>query len=179
MNIPFLNGGKSRFEDRNRIAIMLQRRNNADGRHGGWGERVSLKCKRGKSASAIHPFLAHSRSLPIPCQHHLAPFLLTLTLIEGQQPLAQSDALWRHFDQFIIADILDSIVEAQDARRFQPDPFFRRRRTDVGQMLATTDIHLQVTLADVLSDDHTLVDLGAGRDKERAALLRLVEGGGL
>jgi hypothetical protein len=46
-------------------------------------------------------------------------------------------------------------------------------------MLATTDIHLQVTLADVLPDDHTLVDLGAGRDEERAALLRLVEGGGL
>ena len=117
--------------------------------------------------------------LPLPCQHHLAPFLFTLTLIEGQQPLAQADALGGHFDQFIIADILDGIVEAQDARRFQPDPFFRRRRTDIGQMFATTDIHLQVALADVLSDDHTLVDLGAGRDKERAALLRLVEGGGL
>ena len=78
--------------------------------------------RKGKSAGTIHPFLAHSCSSPIPCQHHLASFLFTLTLIEGQQPLAQSDALWGHFDQFIIADILNSIVEAQDARRFQPDP---------------------------------------------------------
>ena len=55
---------------------------------------------------------------------HFAALLVALALILAEHLLAQTVALWRDLDEFIIADVLDRIIEAQRARRLEPYTFF-------------------------------------------------------
>ena len=48
------------------------------------------------------------------------------TLVGGQNPFAQPNALRRHFDELVVVDEFDRLLEPQLARRNQTDCFIRR-----------------------------------------------------
>src|SRR5687767_8628860 len=104
-------------------------------------------------------------------ERQLASLLLALAIVGAEQPLAQPEALGRDLDELIVADVLDRVVEAQDARSLQPERLLRRGRADIGQVLALADVHLQVAVANVLADDHAFIDLYRRHDEELPALL--------
>src|SRR5207248_10334608 len=52
---------------------------------------------------------------------------------------------------------------------------FGRRGADVRQLLRLRRVHVEVVLARVLADDHPFVELVAGSDEKRAALLQRLD----
>src|SRR5687767_9605642 len=59
--------------------------------------------------------------------------------VRRQNALAQTDALWGDFDEFVVVDELDGLFEAQAARWDQPDRLVRARRAHVRLLLFLRD----------------------------------------
>src|SRR5689334_14248264 len=102
-------------------------------------------------------------------------------LLRVQDRLAEPDRGWSHLDALVLGAELERLLQAEDPRRDQPLKFLTSGLADVGDLLLLGDVHVHVVAARVLADDHALVDLGARRHEQRAALLEVehgVAGGG-
>src|SRR5206468_3409911 len=71
------------------------------------------------------------------------------------------------------AEELQRLLKAQLAVRDQADQLFRRRAPHVRELLLLGRIDVHVLGAAVLAHDHALVDLLAGADEHRPALLQV------
>ena len=86
--------------------------------------------------------------------------------------LAQPDRLGRHLDALVLAQELERLVEREDLRGHEPLEHVGRGRAHVRQVLLAHGVDVEVLRAAVLADDHALVELVAGGDEQRAALLQ-------
>src|SRR5262249_27747182 len=66
--------------------------------------------------------------------------------------------------------------QGQIANRDQAQRFVGGRGAHVCQLLFADNIYVQVDVARVFADDHTLVDRGLRFDEDLAALLQVVDG---
>ena len=82
----------------------------------------------------------------------------------------------RHFHQFIVLDILQSLLEGELDGGRQDHFLVTSGSADVGELLGLADVDVQVALAGVLSEHLAAVDLLAGFDEETAAVEQLVHG---
>ena len=85
-------------------------------------------------------------------------------------------AVGRDFNQLIVLDVVDGLLERESARRGEDDVFIASGGADVGELLAFGDVDDEVVVAAIFADDHPFVDLIAGRDKEDAAVLQVEAG---
>src|SRR5450755_1887572 len=110
---------------------------------------------------------------PACLSHRLLGLFGALALVGVEELLAQPDRFRGHLDQFVVLDIGQRLFQGHLDRRGQAHRFVLRGGADVGELLALQDVDLEVVVAGVLADDHALVDLAAGRDHHRAAVLQL------
>src|SRR5690349_894699 len=87
--------------------------------------------------------------------------------------LADAHGLRGHLDALVLAAELERLLQAQLARGHDLLEVVGGRRTHVGELLLLGDVDVHVVGAGVLTDDHALVDLGAGVGEEGAALLQV------
>src|SRR5690348_17238401 len=97
-------------------------------------------------------------------------------LLRVEDRLAEPDRGRGHLDALVLGAELKRLLQAEDPRRDQPLKFLTGGLADVGDLLLLGDVHVHVVAARVLADDHALVDLGARRDEQRAALLEVEHG---
>src|SRR5690606_23375080 len=97
--------------------------------------------------------------------------LRLLAVVRIEQLLAQADALRRHLDQLVVADIGDRLFQRHLARRGEADRLVLAGGADVGQLLGLHRVDVEVVVAAVLADDHALIDRRAGIDEQDAAFL--------
>ena len=64
---------------------------------------------------------------------------LALALVLGEQLLAQAHARRRHFDELVVVDELERLLEREPDRRRQDDVLVGSRGTDVRELLAADD----------------------------------------
>ena len=102
------------------------------------------------------------------------------TAILLQNFFAQAERLGRDLDHFIVGDEFDGLLQVEIAVGHQADGLIGAGGAHVGHVLFADDVDVEVLVARMLADDHALVDLDAGADKQDAALLQAVErvGGG-
>lgn len=87
--------------------------------------------------------------------------------------LADAQRLRRHFQQLVLVQVLDGLVERQDARRRQGLDDSRRLGPVAGQVLGAADVDDQVFVTDVFANHLPGVDLVDGRPhKERPRAVR-------
>ena len=79
----------------------------------------------------------------------------------------------RDLDALVLAQELERLVERELPVRHEPHEHLGRRGADVGQVLLLDRVDVEVLGARVLADDHALVDLLAGPDEHRPALLQV------
>src|SRR5690606_30863511 len=127
------------------------------------------KCppNRGKS-SQIRISCSDRSALPDPRR--------LLPLVQLQESLPQPDSSRRHFDELVVADELECVLERELLRCLEQDRFVGAGSADVRELLALGDVDFQVAGAGVLTDDHALVDGHAGSDEQLAAFLEVPEG---
>src|SRR6188474_9901 len=113
-----------------------------------------------------------SSSLGDPCA--LAGGLLAAQLVELD--LAQADRLGGDFNALILAQELDRGFQREPRRRRHPLQHVSAGGTHVGLLLLLDRVDVEVLGAGVLADDHPLVDLLAGPDEKRAAILQAEQG---
>src|SRR5216683_1762618 len=99
-----------------------------------------------------------------------------LARIGLEQALADADRFRRHLDQLVIGYIVDRLLQGHQDRRRQPHRLVLRSRADVGELLALQGIDLEIVVPGVLADHHALIDLRAGRDEHRPAILEVPQG---
>src|SRR6267142_165556 len=104
--------------------------------------------------------------------YRLLRFFRTLAVVGVEEFLAQPDRLRCHLDQFVVLDIGQRLFQRHLDRRGQAHRFVLRSGADVGELLALEDVDLEIVVAGVLTDDHALVNLAAGLDHHRAAILQ-------
>lgn len=93
------------------------------------------------------------------------------------RPTLSSTALRRRIDSgdldaLVLAQELERLVERQDLRGHQALQHVGRGRAHVRQVLLADRVDVEILGAAVLADDHALVELVAGGDEQRAALLQ-------
>src|SRR5688500_3365830 len=86
--------------------------------------------------------------------------------------LADPDRLRSDLKVLVVAQPLDRLFEAEDARRLQTYGFIRTGGSHVGQLLRLADVHHHIVLTHVLAHNHAHVDAIAGLDEEGAAVLQ-------
>src|SRR5207302_6826307 len=74
-----------------------------------------------------------------------------------QVALPQPEMLWGHLQELVLSQEVEGLLEAQLARRGQPDRDVRGRRPDVGLLLFTTDVDADVPGPFLDPNDHPLV----------------------
>src|SRR6056297_2377344 len=82
----------------------------------------------------------------------------------GQLDLAQPREVRCDLDGLVLADELQRLVQRQVPRRREPDQFVGRGGAHVGELLLLGRVDVHVLATGVLSNDHTLVDLGPRAD---------------
>src|SRR4051812_24740238 len=100
---------------------------------------------------------------------------LTHAVDAGEHDLAHAHRMRRDLDALVLADELQRLVERELAGRDQPDEDVGGGGAHVGQLLLLDRVDVEVLLARVLAHDHALVDLLAGLDEHRPALLQVEE----
>src|SRR5579884_4180090 len=103
----------------------------------------------------------------------IGALLSLLPLVDVQDALAHSDALRRHLDQLVRADVFDGAVQAHLRGRSHPLLDLRGRLAEVRQRLLIAYVYLQIRIPDVLADDHALVDLHARPNELDAPILHV------
>src|SRR5215472_10257861 len=93
----------------------------------------------------------------------------------NQLTLAEPYRKRRHFDEFVVLDIGNRLLERHWHNRGEPDGLVLRRGTDVRELLCAQRVDVEVVVLRVLADDHALIHLGAGNDEKLAALLEVPE----
>src|SRR5690606_19955739 len=105
------------------------------------------------------------------------PFLarLPLAFVRVEVALAQADALGGHFDQLVVLDVSDRLLQRHLARRGQANAFILAAGAEVGELLGLQRIDLEILRLGIFADDHALVELFAGADEQHAAVLQRVQ----
>src|SRR6185369_8262167 len=101
-----------------------------------------------------------------------------LALGRVQLLFAQADRLGCYFNQFVVVDELQGLLQCQHARRGELDGVVRAGGAHVGELLPFAGVDVQVVVLGVLADDHATVDLDSGADEEYAARLEGIQGVG-
>ena len=92
-----------------------------------------------------------------------------------QNFLSQAQRLWRDLDKLIFGDELDGLLKVQSLKRNEADRIVGCRCTHIGKFLLTHHVDVEIDIARVLSDDHALIDVSPGSDKQFATFLQIVE----
>src|SRR4029453_12715565 len=103
-------------------------------------QRAHCSCKAGPTAASG--------------RFHLPGFALALMRVE--EALADADRLRRHFDQLVVLDVGNGLLQRHPARRRQADAFVLARSAEVGELLGLEGIDLKVLRLRILADDHAL-----------------------
>src|SRR5207245_4730804 len=69
-----------------------------------------------------------------------------------ENPLADADRLRRYFDELVLVDPLEALLERHDTRRRELHRDVGGRRAHVGEVLFAADLHDHVDIARVLAD---------------------------
>src|ERR1035438_8868592 len=99
-----------------------------------------------------------------------------LPLVGLQDLFAQADAARRDFDELVVADEFDGLLEVENARRHQADAFVGGGSAHVGELLFLDDVDVEIGIAGIFADDHAFVDLGSGGNENLAAFLEVEDG---
>ena len=75
-----------------------------------------------------------------------------------QRLLAQPDRVRRHFDEFVILDEFQRLLQREFHRRRQRQRVVLARSTEVRELLRTQGVDRQVIVLGVDADDLTFVD---------------------
>src|SRR5690606_34391147 len=98
-----------------------------------------------------------------------------LPFVRLEVPLPEPDRGGRHLHELVVRNELERRFQRQDPGRLQDNVLIRAGRPDVRELLPLADVDLHVPRPGVLAHDHPLVDLDAGADEERPALLEVVQ----
>ena len=90
-----------------------------------------------------------------------------------QNTLSQPQVLRGHFQQLIICEELQALLETEGARRNQPQRLVRAGSTCIGQMLGAAYIHGNILSFRADTHHHAAVHLRSRCNKHCAALLRI------
>src|SRR6266545_2179563 len=99
----------------------------------------------------------------------------TIAVLLGEHALADAVRQRRDLEKLVVRQEFDRVVEGQLAHAIELRGDVRVAAAHVREVLAAHNIHLEIAVADVLSDDHALIHLDAGADEELTALLGLVQ----
>src|SRR5207247_545358 len=99
-----------------------------------------------------------------------------LALLARQLHLPQAHITGSYFDAFVVAEELQRLLQREQSRWDQPDELVRGGRAHVGELLLLGRVDVEILGARILSHNHSLVDLGAGRDEQLPALLQVEQG---
>ena len=107
--------------------------------------------------------------------------LLSLTrslfpLVVVEDGLADAHGLGSDFDELVLLDILQALLEAHDDLGDDAGFLVGAGGTDISELLGLADIDDEVVVVDVFADDLTHIDILTGVDEELAAVLQLVDG---
>src|SRR5271155_530128 len=102
---------------------------------------------------------------------HCAPF----SSIRLQDLFSQPQRFRRDLNELIVGDEFNSLLKIEIAVWNQPNCYVGSRSPHVGQLLLAHNVDVKVRVFSVLPDDHAFVNVDAGPDEERAALLQIVE----
>src|SRR2546428_8956065 len=97
-----------------------------------------------------------------------------VAVVLGQEALADAVGLRRDLEELVVGEELDRIVERELTDSVELRGDVRVAAAHVREVLLAHHVHLEVALADVLPDDHALVDVDSGIEEELASLLRRV-----
>ena len=102
------------------------------------------------------------------------------TAIGGEDLFAHAEALGSHFDELVIGDELDGLLEGEDLEGDEAESVVRTGSAHVGELLFANGVDVEVVVARVLADEHAFVDFDSVADEEDAAFLYAVKrvGGG-
>jgi Ca2+-transporting ATPase len=95
---------------------------------------------------------------------------LHAALVLRKDLLAQADGLRSDFDPLVFVDPLQALLERHLADTGQSDQEFGSGGANVGQLLFTARIDVEVIVLAVLADDHAFVDRHAGAEEQDAAV---------
>src|SRR5438874_5623478 len=87
--------------------------------------------------------------------------------------LAESDRLRRHFDELVVVDELERVLERELARRREYELLVRGGGPDVRELLDLVRIDDEIIVTRVDAHDHAAVDLHVRPDEHLAALLEI------
>src|SRR5262245_22666987 len=112
------------------------------------------------------------------CASGLAALFEPLALIRVQIQLAQTNGLWRDFDEFIVLYPRKRPFQRHADGWCQFDRFVLTSSADVRELLALEDVHLEIVVARVNAYDHAGIDLDTGVDDHRASIFKVPHGKG-
>src|SRR4051794_27278616 len=107
------------------------------------------------------------------------PAALPLALVLREEPLPEADRLGRDFDQLVLGDELEGILEGQRRWRREAERLVVGMGPDVGELLLLGRVDVHVAGSSVLADDHALVDLDPGTDEQLGPLLEVEQAVGV
>ena len=96
-------------------------------------------------------------------------------IVFGEQFFADAHGFGRDFDEFVVVDEFQCLLEGVADRRGENEVFVRARRADVGQLFGFERVDGEVVVAAVDADHHAFVHFVAVADKEAAAVLQVKE----
>ena len=88
-----------------------------------------------------------------------------------QDPLADTQTLRGAFQQLVICQEFQALLQREDLGADQPQGLVRAGGTHIGQLLPLTHIHIHIFVAAADTHYHTGIYRGAGTDEQRATLL--------
>src|SRR5262245_33873331 len=107
-------------------------------------------------------------------QRRAAALLLALgPHVGGEDLLAQPERRRGHFNEFIVVDELDRLLEAHPPRWNEPDGLIGGRGAHVRLLLFLRDVDVHVARPRVLANDHALVYVDRRVDEHLPALLEV------
>src|SRR6266550_4950852 len=98
-----------------------------------------------------------------------------LSFVRLQDFLAQAQGFRSDFDELIIRDELDRLLEIQLAERNQADRLIGRGSAHVGEFFLAHNIDIEIGVLRILADDHPFVDFHSRTSEQFAALLQVVQ----
>src|SRR3989338_520870 len=93
----------------------------------------------------------------------------------GQILLAQPDARGGYFQEFVLGHYFKPPLDGELVGGNKVDGLIGSRSANVGQLLAFGRIHHHLLALGGIADHHPFIDINAGADVERAALLQVPE----
>ena len=84
---------------------------------------------------------------------------------------AQANALWRHFDQFIVVDISNRLLKRHPPRRREADRIILAAAgAEVGELFSLHRVDFEIVGLGIFADDHAFIQYFLRRDHQDAAL---------